>query len=466
MLGHRIDGRIIGGPAEAAGLIVRESSLSKNSKTSSDSVETDLTPGRRLGKYSLEKRLGAGGSCEVWRARDRVEDIQVALKIPLQGVGGRRDNQQLFREIRLVARLRHPHLMPVKNADVIEDYAILATELCAGTLEDRSRPMSVKRITGIILQVLDGLAYAHQHRVVHCDVTPGNIFLFPGGRAALGDFGISLKIKGRMVTVDDFGTPGYVAPEQAYGKPTYHSDCFAVALIMYEYITGVLPRWPFRWPPRGYQRLRKRTSLAVVAFLKRALAVDPGRRFADAGQMRTALIEALPRHLRSDVDGRIHQPRRLDWRKLRRESFLKRYDKIVTAAFRCVDCGEPVAESMAACPWCGSERNRFDAETSYTHVCPRCHRGVWPEWRFCPWCYGPGFESPSATSTNGVRYQGHCQHCKGKLMRFMRYCPWCRRKVRKPWKVRPFGETCVSCNWSVDSQYWTFCPWCKQCLVT
>lgn len=428
--------------------------------------KADLVPGRRLGKYCLEKQLGAGGSCEVWRARDTVEDILVALKIPLVGGGGARDNQQLFREIRLVARLRHPHLMPVKNADIIDGHAVLATELCVGTLDDKSRPMSVKRIVRVVLQILDGLAYAHRHRVVHCDVTPGNIFLFPDGRAALGDFGISLKIRGRMETVDDFGTPGYVAPEQAYGRPTYRSDCFAVALILYEYLTGVLPRWPFRWPPRGHRRLRERTNLAVVTFLKRALAVDPQRRFADADQMRAALIESLPRSLRASVAGRTHERRKLDWRKVRRGAFIRSYDKVLSVSFRCVDCGEPIAESMMMCPWCGSERNRFDANTQTSHVCPRCLKGVLPEWRFCPWCYGPGFKSPQSALTKGVRYQSRCTHCKGRLMRFMRYCPWCRRKVRKPWHVRPFRDVCPSCRWSVDSELWVYCPWCKQCLVT
>ena len=283
-----------------------------------------LAVGRRLGKYRLEAHLGTGGSCEVWRARDSVEDIRVALKIPLVGVRGERDSEQLFREVRLVAKLRHPHIMPIKNADVIDGYAVLATELSVGTLEDRSRPMSVKRILSIVLQVLDGLAYAHRHRVVHCDVTPNNIFLFPDGRVALGDFGISLKVKGRMATVDDFGTPGYVSPEQAYGKPTYQSDCFAVALILYEYLTGVLPRWPFRWPPRGYQRLRVRTSQAMLVFLKRALAIDPQKRFTDAAEMRAALIEATPKGLRLGIGARGHERRKADWQKVRRGGFLER----------------------------------------------------------------------------------------------------------------------------------------------
>ena len=157
-----------------------------------------LTQGRRLGKYRLAKCLGEGGSSEVWKARDSVEGIWVALKIPLIGVNGQRDNQVLLREIRLVAKLRHPHIMPVKNADIINGHAVIATELSVGTLADCSTPMSPRRIVFIIAQILDGLAHAHHKRMVHCDVTPGNIFLFSNGRAAIGDFGIGLKVKGRM----------------------------------------------------------------------------------------------------------------------------------------------------------------------------------------------------------------------------------------------------------------------------
>ena len=437
----------------------------RNEIETASASRLELKRGRRLGKYRLARSLGEGGSCEVWKARDSVEGIWVALKIPLADTHGKRDNQALLREVRLVAQLRHPHIMPVKNADIIEGHAVLATELSVGTLADCSRPMSVRRIISIIAQVLDGLTYAHRKRMVHCDVTPGNIFLFPNGRAALGDFGIGFHLKGRMRTVDDFGTPGYVAPEQAYGRPTYRSDCFAVGLILYEYITGVLPKWPFRWPPRGGKRLREKTSVAFVQFLKKVLAVDPEKRFAGADQMRLALLQAVPKNIKLAPGLKLSGKKMPDWQKMRCVTFIKRYGAVVLAGFRCVDCAEPIAESMLVCPWCGSDRNRFDTETPFSHVCTRCRRGVLPEWRFCPWCYGPGFHSPADTRTKGVRYHSRCKYCHGKLMRFMRYCPWCRRKVRKPWQVRPFPEICKRCGWSVDSAFWTYCPWCKQSLV-
>jgi len=424
-----------------------------------------LRPGMRFGKYKLARRLGEGGSCEVWKAKDCVEDIAVALKIPLIGVAGQRDSAQLSREIRLVTQLRHPHLMPVKNADIIDGHFVMATEFSAGTLWDRSKPMSVRRIISIIGQVLQGLGYAHRRRVVHCDVTPANIFLFPDDRAALGDFGISLKLEGRTGTIDYFGTPGYVAPEQAYGRPTYRSDCFAVALILYEYLTGTLPAWPFRWPCRGFKRLRERTSLSMVAFLKKGLSVDPAKRFADAEEMFAALNQAVPRSLRPQMGLPTAKQAKPNWRKVRREVFQGRYARVLGSGLPCAECGEPMAEAMSCCPWCGSEKNRFDASTPLDRLCPRCHRGMAAEWTYCPWCYGPGFEPAEETEACKVRYHSECAHCGRRLMRFMRYCPWCKRKIVRPWHVHPFPEVCAKCGWSVDTEFWSYCPWCKQLLL-
>ncbi len=424
----------------------------------------NLKRGSMLGKYRLEKRLGVGQICEVYKARDTIEGIWVALKIPLVGIDGRRDNKTLLKEIRLIAQLRHPHILPVKNAEIINGHAVLATELSVGTLADRSKPMAPSRIISIITQVLAGLAHAHRNRMLHCDVTPGNIFLFRDKRAALGDFSISLKLRGRMKTIDDFGTPGYVAPEQAYGRPTYRSDCFSIALILYEYITGSLPRWPFDLPPRGYDRLRIKTSLTFAKFLQKSLSVNPEKRFANAGKMLTALTEATPKSLHSTLTPKLDRQKN-NWQQLRRQAFITKYKKIFPVLVKCIDCAQPIAEEMKICPSCASSRNRFDSASRFTHICPRCHKGVLPEWRFCPWCYGPGFDSPSPVRSKGFRYHTKCAYCRGRLMRFMRYCPSCRRKVRRSWLVPSFSEICNKCHWPVDSNFWNYCPWCTQRLL-
>jgi len=170
--------------------------IGKMEQTKTENKTLKLKPYTYLGKYRLRKYIDTGGSCEVWQARDTVEGITVALKIPLTGINGQRNNEPLLRELKAVSKLRHPNILSIKNADIINGHAVLATELSTRTLADCSRPMSVARITSIIIQVLQGLSFAHEQRIVHCDVTPSNIFLFADKRAAIGDFGISLKIKG------------------------------------------------------------------------------------------------------------------------------------------------------------------------------------------------------------------------------------------------------------------------------
>lgn len=443
---------------------IEKSLFSKlNVTMSANKTPNGLAPGQVLGKYRLARKIAEGGSGTVWKARDQMEGIWVALKIPLQKLDGTVDEESIRKEIRLVASLRHPNILPIKNADLIDGRIVLATELCAGTLDDRSKPMMPHRIIAIMKQVLEALAYAHQQRVVHCDVTPGNIFLFPDGRAALGDFGISRYQRGRIVTMDEFGTPGYVAPEQAYGKPTFASDCFAAALILYEYITGYLPHWPFEWPLRGVDRLQNRTNWSFMRLIRKALELSPKDRFYNADEMMQVLSGVVPELLSGNgaKSRRKRATRGADWRRVRREAFLTRYEKVLNPEFGCVTCGEPICEIMSGCPWCGETRNRFEHDSVFPGYCPDCRKGVLPEWRYCPWCYGRPFAEFEQRRRADRRYKARCVACSGKLMPFMSYCPWCRHKTARPWRIHPFPDRCRRCRWSIDTSFWTHCPWCR-----
>jgi hypothetical protein len=181
--------------------------------------------------------------------------------------------------------------------------------------------------------------------------------------------------------------------------------------------------------------------------------------------MLTAMHQAMPRALRTALALPSAGEKKLDWRQLRRQTYTKRYRKIFPLLYPCIDCGEPVAESMQICPWCSSAKNRYDDCTQLTHICPRCHKGILGEWSYCPWCYGPGFEPQNPEKRLKIAHHARCSHCSGKLTRFMRYCPWCRRKRQKTWQVWPFPEICGKCGWSVDTNYWNYCPWCKQSLI-
>jgi serine/threonine-protein kinase len=136
-------------------------------------------------------------------------------------------------------------------------------------------------------QLLDAVAYAHQNRIIHCDIKPDNVILMSNGRLQLMDFGIA-RIALRTIVGSGSGTVGYMAPEQAMGRPSTKSDVFSLGLLCYKILTGHLPEWPFGWPPPGMANLRRKAHPELIALLRRALELKPQVRFQDAQEMRDA----------------------------------------------------------------------------------------------------------------------------------------------------------------------------------
>ncbi|MHC4938107.1 MAG: serine/threonine-protein kinase [Planctomycetota bacterium] len=249
---------------------------------------------RVLGKYRLIRRLGTGGFAEVYEARDTIEGVRVALKVPHPEFSSKHALDDFRREIRIAASLDHPNILPVKNADLVQGRLVVAFPLGQETLADRlHRRMGVETALAYGEQMLDALAHAHHRRVIHCDVKPENLILFPDGWLRLGDFGIA-RIALRTLAASGSGTVGYVAPEQAMGKPSFRSDVFSAGLILYRMLAGKLPEWPFREPLPGSARLRSKVPPSFRAFLQRALRVDHRQRYKDAATMLNAFQRLLP----------------------------------------------------------------------------------------------------------------------------------------------------------------------------
>ena len=243
---------------------------------------------QRLGKYRIERRLADGGFAAVYQALDTIEGIRVALKIPHTAVMDPDVLDDFRKEVRLTARLDHPHILPLKNANFIDGYFVLAFPLGEQSLADRLRSrMSLHTALDFTGQMLDAVAYAHRQRIIHCDIKPENFIIFPGNRLRLTDFGIA-RIAMRTVRASGSGTIGFIAPEQAMGKPSLRSDVFSLGLILYRMFSGKLPEWPFSWPPDGYSRLRGRVHWELIDILRKAIEVAPRRRFSDAEEMRSA----------------------------------------------------------------------------------------------------------------------------------------------------------------------------------
>lgn len=250
-----------------------------------------------FGKYRIERRIAEGGFAVVYQAYDKIEGIRVALKIPYNHLLNS-DVLDFFRkEVRLAASLRHPNVLQLKNAEFIDDHFVLAYPLADESLADRlHRRLAAKTAVDYASQLLAAVASAHRARVIHCDIKPENLLLFPQNQLVLSDFGIA-RVALRTVRGSGSGTVGYIAPEQAMGRPSFRSDVFSSGLILFRMFGGQLPEWPFAWPPPGSERLRSRLPVEAIDLIRRAIEPDPRKRFRDAIQM-ARVFEALQPKLR------------------------------------------------------------------------------------------------------------------------------------------------------------------------
>ena len=230
-----------------------------------------LRRGTRLGKYRLERRIDRGAFAEVWKARDTVEDRVVALKVMHPESVEEWGRVVIEKEARIASRLDHPNIVALRNADWIDGRFIIASDLAVANLAAYSR---ARRSGAVALRIIRdtaaGLAYAHEKRLIHRDVKPENILVYADGRAALADFGSSRFSKGVSRVYTEAGTLGYMAPEQAYGRVRFASDVFSLGLIAYEVLTGVLPTWPFEWPPERFEHFMLKVPDPVRIVLRKA----------------------------------------------------------------------------------------------------------------------------------------------------------------------------------------------------
>ncbi len=273
--------------------------------TSWASSNQALKARQTLGKYRIRRRIGAGGFATVYEAYDTIEGIPVALKVPHLDRLETDALKQIHREVRLIARLEHENILPLRNAMMIDGRFVIASPLGEESLTDRLRyrlgPTTALSYAG---QLLDGLAYAHEQRIIHCDIKPDNVIIFPDGQVRLADFGIAkVALRTRTIMGSGQGTVGYIAPEQAMGKPSFRSDVFSMGLLIYRMFAGELPRWPFDWPLPGAERLRRTVSRDFIAFLRRSIEIRERKRFRDGVQMRRAFEELAPRALRRPTGG-------------------------------------------------------------------------------------------------------------------------------------------------------------------
>jgi TolB-like protein/tRNA A-37 threonylcarbamoyl transferase component Bud32 len=204
-----------------------------------------------VGRYRVESELGAGAMATVFRARDLRHERDVALKVLRPELAESLGRERFLREIRLAARLNHPHILPLYDSGDADGFLYYVMPLMEGhSLRDRldrESPLPVDLALRIGKAVADALDYAHRHDVVHRDIKPENILLHEG-HALVADFGIgkALAAASASATLTQFGltvgTPTYMSPEQAAGEEVDgRSDLFALGCVLYEMLVGQPP---------------------------------------------------------------------------------------------------------------------------------------------------------------------------------------------------------------------------------
>lgn len=262
--------------------------------------------GTRIGRYRIDDELGRGGMGVVYRGTQVTLDRTVAIKM-LPAHLADADNQERFRrEALTLARLAHPNIVHIYDVEEADGHSFIMMEhVGGGSLGDRLRsaaPVSPAQAVEVMTPVLSALHAAHLAGVVHRDIKPDNILFTESGRPKLTDFGIAhMRDSGsRTRTGVMLGTPYYMSPEQAQGRPvTAAADLYAVGVVLYEMLGGQVPftgQDPLsvalkhvQEVPRPLRELRPELPVALCDLVHRALSKDPEARFTSAAAMQDAL---------------------------------------------------------------------------------------------------------------------------------------------------------------------------------
>jgi formylglycine-generating enzyme required for sulfatase activity/Tfp pilus assembly protein PilF len=268
--------------------------------------------GMRLGGYQIVEQIGQGGMATVCKAYQPSMDRYVAIKIlPSHFTEDKSFVGRFTQEARTLARLEHPHILPVYDYGEQEGITYLVMRYVeAGTLKDlitREGPIEVKEAARIVSQVASALECGHSQGVVHRDIKPSNVLVDQYGNTFLTDFGIAkLVAETAQFTASGaiIGTPAYMSPEQGMGQPVdARCDIYSLGVVLYELVTG---RVPFQAetplavllkhlnaplpPPR---QIKPDLPAAVERVILKAMAKSPDDRYQTAQEMVAALQRAV-----------------------------------------------------------------------------------------------------------------------------------------------------------------------------
>ncbi|MDO8292088.1 MAG: serine/threonine-protein kinase [Gallionella sp.] len=205
----------------------------------------------QLGRYEILGELGHGAMGIVYKAKDPLIDRVVAVKTINLGLAldeKEEYEERFYQEAKAAGRLSHPNIVTIYDVGKSGDVAYIAMELLQGRelrdIMNESGLLPVVQVLDIVAQVAQGLAYAHEHDIVHRDVKPSNIMVVRDGHVKITDFGIARMASSSVRTQTGMvlGSPKYMSPEQVMGKAIdRRSDIFSLGVMLYEMLTGQAP---------------------------------------------------------------------------------------------------------------------------------------------------------------------------------------------------------------------------------
>ena len=265
------------------------------------------------GRYVIEREIGHGGMAVVYLAQDVRHHRPVAVKVLRPELAAMLGTDRFLREIEIAAQLNHPHILPLHDSGEAAGLLFYVMPFVEGeSLRDRvarDGALPISDAVRVLREVIDALAYAHEHHVVHRDIKPDNV-LITARHAAVTDFGIAKAISdaagsSTLTTAGvSIGTPAYMAPEQCVAEPhiDHRADLYAFGVLAYEILAG---RLPFTGPtaqailaahltetPVPLQEVRADVPVVLAQIVMRCLEKRPEDRWSSAAEI-LARLEAL-----------------------------------------------------------------------------------------------------------------------------------------------------------------------------
>ena len=271
------------------------------------------------GRYRIERELGEGGMAVVYLARDLKHDRDVAIKVLRPELAEALGEERFFREIRTLATLSHPHILPLHDSGSASGLLFYVMPFIDGeSLQDRldrETQLPVEEALRLTTEVAEALAHAHERGVVHRDIKPANIML-SGSHALVTDFGIASAVDaagGEKLTRTGIvvGTPTYMSPEQSSGASAIdgRSDVYSLGCVLYELLAGAPPfagSTPQALlarhavdPVPSIRTVRGTVPVGTERVVLKALAKVPADRFGSAAEFASALKTAESRYAES-----------------------------------------------------------------------------------------------------------------------------------------------------------------------